>query len=66
MATVGYGDLVPRTALGYVIGATCAVCGVLLEALTIPVISNNFALFYLHGKTREEIRKRKKKRGRTC
>ncbi|ELU09920.1 hypothetical protein CAPTEDRAFT_157089 [Capitella teleta] len=55
MTTVGYGDVHPTTAFGCVIGAMCALCGVLLLALTIPVISNNFALFYLHARTREQI-----------
>ena len=55
MTTVGYGDVHPTTAFGCVIGALCALCGVLLLALTIPVISNNFALFYLHARTREQI-----------
>jgi hypothetical protein len=45
----------PTTAFGCVIGGMCALCGVLLLALTIPVISNNFALFYLHARTREQI-----------
>lgn len=43
---------------GCVIGALCAVTGVLLVALTIPVISNNFALFYMHARTRENIIKK--------
>ncbi len=55
MTTVGYGDVYPRTSFGYVVGAFCAVCGVLLLALTIPVLSNNFALFYLHARTRDDI-----------
>ena len=55
MTTVGYGDLYPTTALGCVIGSLCALSGVLLVALTIPVISNNFALFYMHARTREQI-----------
>ena len=55
MTTVGYGDLCPQTPVGYVVGALCAVSGVLLVALTIPVISHNFSLFYLHARTRETI-----------
>ena len=55
MTTVGYGDVKPKTSFGYVIGGICAVCGVLMLALTIPVISNNFTLFYLHARTREQI-----------
>lgn len=48
MTMVGYGDVYPVTPYGYVVGAGCAVSGVLLFALTIPVISNNFTLFYTH------------------
>ena len=55
MTTVGYGDVYPKTPGGMCIGALCAVWGVLLLALTIPVISNNFALFYMHARTRETI-----------
>ena len=66
MTTVGYGDLYPITPFGQCIGVVCAVWGVLLIALTIPVISNNFSIFYLHGRTREQLTKnaaRKRKEG---
>ena len=52
MTTVGYGDVYPSTTIGYVVGVACSVCGVLMVALTIPVISNNFTLFYRHVKSR--------------
>lgn len=46
MTTVGYGDMSPSSAAGKVVGAACAVSGVLLIAFTVPVIVNNFTLFY--------------------
>ncbi|XP_069128671.1 potassium voltage-gated channel protein Shaw-like [Argopecten irradians] len=61
MTMVGYGDLFPIQPVGYVVGAACAVSGVLMMALTIPVISNNFTLFYTHVRsrgTKEEERDR--------
>jgi len=53
LTTVGYGDMVPVTDLGFVIGAMCAISGTVLFALTIPVLSNNFAVLYSHAKSRE-------------
>ena len=48
MTTVGYGDMFPQTAAGYVIGSCCAVAGLLMIAFTVPIIVSNFVLYYTH------------------
>jgi len=61
MTTVGYGDLVPKTYLGMLVGSMCAVTGVLTIALPVPVIVSNFALFYSHTKARAKLPKKRRR-----
>ncbi|XP_060070119.1 potassium voltage-gated channel subfamily A member 1-like [Ylistrum balloti] len=46
MTTVGYGDVVPKTVFGKIMGCICALCGVLSLSLTVPVFVNTFILLY--------------------
>jgi hypothetical protein len=48
MTTVGYGDMHPTSAPGYVIGSLCAISGLLMIAFTVPIIVSNFVLYYTH------------------
>uniref|UniRef100_A0A0M3IHS1 BTB domain-containing protein n=2 Tax=Ascaris TaxID=6251 RepID=A0A0M3IHS1_ASCLU len=60
MTTLGYGDMVPATIMGKVVGGVCSLSGVLVIALPVPVIVSNFSRIY-HQNQRADKRKAQKK-----
>ena len=61
MTTVGYGDMVPKTYVGMLVGALCALAGVLTIGLPVPVIVSNFTMFYSHTQAREKLPKTRRR-----
>nr|KAG5688182.1 hypothetical protein BaRGS_021373 [Batillaria attramentaria] len=61
MTTVGYGDKVPVSEGGYFIGFMCVLCGVLTVAFTVPIVVNNFTLYYAHAQSRNQLPPQKKR-----
>ena len=55
MSKVGYGDLFPTTVLGKLIGSCCGVSGILVMALPIPIVVENFGAYYMEQKKRAVI-----------
>lgn len=61
MTTIGYGDMTPKTYVGMVVGAICALMGVLTIALPVPVIVSNFTMFYTHTQARSKLPKQRRR-----
>ena len=54
LTSLGYGDFCPNTLLGKIIGSACAVSGVLVMALPIPIVVDNFGDYYAEQKKLEQ------------
>lgn len=54
MTTLGYGDLWPSTSAGMVVASLCSISGVVMIALPMVVIGQNFADIYSQARSAEE------------
>ncbi|XP_039521939.1 potassium voltage-gated channel subfamily C member 1b isoform X2 [Pimephales promelas] len=61
MTTLGYGDMYPQTTSGMLVGALCALSGVLTIAMPVPVIVNNFGMYYSLAMAKQKLPKKKNK-----
>jgi hypothetical protein len=59
MTTVGYGDIVPTSSWGYLVGSACAIAGTLITGLPIPIIASNFNYYYNYSRLLIKMAERK-------
>ena len=59
ITTVGYGDMYPQTIGGYIVAGSCAICGILITGLPIPIIASNFSHYYSYARLSSRLKQRK-------
>ena len=64
LTTVGYGDLSPSTFPGKLIGGLCALGGIFILTLPIPIVVNSFASYYKNRLWRNEVAYKKRQRAK--
>eukprot|EP00928_Gymnodinium_smaydae_P045106 TRINITY_DN30111_c0_g1_i1.p1 TRINITY_DN30111_c0_g1~~TRINITY_DN30111_c0_g1_i1.p1 ORF type:complete len:442 (-),score=38.10 TRINITY_DN30111_c0_g1_i1:284-1609(-) len=57
ISTVGYGDLVPSTALGKIVGCLTMLSGILLVAVSVAVVTTTFTEHYQETARRHRVRR---------
>ena len=55
LTTVGYDHKNPETFMGKVVGGLCALAGIFILTLPIPIVVNSFASFYKNRLWRNEV-----------
>ena len=60
ITTVGDNVQGPKTTIGQLIGGTCALLGVIIFSLPIPIVINSFSTFYNNLLWIDQIQNRKK------
>ena len=61
LTTVGYGDFYPKTWIGRAVGSACALTGVILIALTLPIFVNNFLTLYQYAMVEDVLQSKLQK-----
>lgn len=62
MTTVGYGDQAPKSVWGYLVGSACAVSGILITGLAIPIIASNFNHYHEYAKLASKLSTKKRRK----
>ena len=61
ISTLGFGDTVPKSLAGMIIGAVTTVVGVLIIDLPMPIIVETFANFNSHLQARQQLPKQRRR-----
>jgi hypothetical protein len=61
ITTLGFGDSVPKSFTGMVLGAITTIIGVLIIDLPMPIIVETFANFYTHLQARQQLPKQRRR-----
>jgi len=59
LTTVGYDHKNPQTFMGKVMGGLCALVGIFILTLPIPIVVNSFASYYKNRLWRNEVAHRR-------
>ena len=61
ITTVGYGDIVPKSLFGMILGAITTIIGVLIIDLPMPIINEIFDNFNRHLLARQQLPKQRRR-----
>lgn len=61
MTTVGFGDMVPASVVGKIIGGIASICGVIILSTSASVVGSTFSLYYNLAQAQMKIPKKRRK-----
>ena len=61
LATIGFGDTVPKSIAGMILGAMTTIVGVLIIDLPMPIVVEIFTNFYTHLQARQQLPKQRRR-----